>query len=71
MVFLPVLFKLRILPKFVEVSAAMAPNEPMPAFTRLVFGESSWTLPLGRALLSDVAGRAGLRGRRRDAGLGG
>ncbi len=50
MVFLPVLFKLRILPKFVEVSAAMAPNEPMPAFTRLVFGESSWTLPLQAGL---------------------
>jgi len=42
-VLLPTLFKAMILPKFKEVFAGMTEGEPLPAFTRLVFGNSAWT----------------------------
>ena len=41
-VFLPALFRVRIFPKLTEVFAGMTADEPLPAFTRLVFGAGAW-----------------------------
>jgi general secretion pathway protein F len=67
-VFLPALFRVRIFPKLTEVFAGMTADEPLPAFTRLVFGAGAWTTAfqaglvclLWLAVLAYVAGpRAG------------
>jgi protein transport protein HofC len=50
LIFVPMVLKSLVLPKFVEVFAGMLPNEAMPAFTRWVFGRSAWTLPLQAGL---------------------
>jgi len=51
LVLVPAMLRLRILPKFAEVFAALSADEPLPAFTQLVFGTSAWTTGLQAGLV--------------------
>jgi protein transport protein HofC len=50
LIFVPIVLKLVVLPRFVQVFAGLAPEAAMPGFTRWVFGQSAWTLPLQAGL---------------------
>jgi type II secretory pathway component PulF len=53
-VVVPLLLRINVLPKFQEVFAGMTDGQSLPAFTRLVFGGSTFTLAIQVGIVSVI-----------------